>query len=189
MTATLKLEPQQKIYTVEEYFEFEKQSEIRHEYVNGKLIAMPGELLPNIKISQNCFRILDDIFEDKGCDTYIFNAKMAVNINNRYRYPDVVVTCQKEPDIRMIQFPSLIVEVLSEGTKHVDKVDKLKEYRTLPTVQYYILVDSEKVEVTVYSRKGKQWAHEIYTSLDEIIPLPFYNVQLPLIKMYKGLEF
>ncbi len=189
MTATLILEPQQKIYTIEEYFEFEKHSEIRHEYVDGKLIAMPGELLPNIKISQNCFRALDDLFENKGCDTYIFNAKMAVNINNRYRYPAVVVTCQKEPDIRMIQFPSLVVEVLSEGTKHVDKGDKLKEYRTLSTVQYYLLVDSEKAEVTVYSRKDKQWAHKIYTELDDVIPLPFYDVQLPLKKLYKGLEF
>ena len=189
MTSTLILEPRQKTYTVEEYFEFEKQSEIRHEYVDGKLIAIPGELLPNIEISQNCFRTLADLFEDRGCETYIFNAKMAVNINNRYRYPDVVVTCEPEPDLRMVQFPSLVVEVLSNGTEHVDKGDKLREYRTLPTVQYYLMVASDKVRVTVHSRKDNQWVRKEYSALNDIIPLPFFDTNLPVNRIYKGLSF
>ena len=189
MTSALILEPQQKIYTVEEYFEFEKQSEIRHEYVNGKLIPMPGELLTNIKISQNYFRLLTDIFEDKGCETYIFNAKMAVNIQNSYRYPDVVVTCQTEPDERVVQFPYLIVEVLSEGTKHVDRGDKLNEYRTLSTLQYYLLVDSERIAVTVYSRKDSHWIKKEYSKIDDTIPLTFFANEIPLKKIYKGLSF
>ena len=189
MAPVLTLEAPQKTYTVEEYFEFEKHSEIRHEFVNGKLIAMPGELLPNIKISQNCFKTLDALFEDKGCETYIFNAKTSVNIDNRYRYPDVVVTCQKEPDMRMVQFPSLLVEVLSEGTEHVDKGDKLREYQTMPTVQYYLLVSSEKAHVTVYSRKDKQWSRKEYSKMNEAIPLPFFNTELPLSRIYKGLGF
>lgn len=189
MTSTLILEPQQKTYTVEEYFEFEKQSEIRHEYVNGRLIAMPGESLPNIKISQNCFRTLADLFEDRGCETYIFNAKTVVNIKNRYRYPDVVVTCEREPDSRMVQFPSLLVEVLSAGTEHIDKGDKLHEYRALPTVQYYLMVASDKVHVTVHSRKDNQWIRKEYAALTDVIALPFFDTSLPLSKIYRGLGF
>lgn len=189
MTSTLILEPRQKTYTVEEYFEFEKHSEIRHEYVNGRLIAMPGESLPNIEISQNCFRTLADLFEDKGCKTYIFNAKTAVNIKSRYRYPDVVVTCEHEPDLRMVQFPSLLVEVLSEGTQHVDKGDKLREYSAMSTVQYYLMVASDKVHVTVHSRKDNQWVKKEYKMLEDTIPLPFFDTTLPVSKIYKGLGF
>ena len=189
MTLALILEASHKTYTVEEYFEFEKHSEIRHEFVDGKVIAMPGELLPNIEISQNCFRTISDLFEDKGCETYIFNAKMAVNINNRYRYPDVVVTCEHEPDLRMIQFPSLVVEVLSEGTQHVDKGDKLREYQSMPTVQYYLLVASDSIQVTLYSRIGKNWQEEMFKTADDSVPLPFFDTNLPLKKIYKGLNF
>lgn len=48
--------------------------------------------------------------------------------NNRYGYPDVVVTCEEDADEYMIQVPCAVFEVLSESTEDVKVGDKLEEY-------------------------------------------------------------
>jgi Uma2 family endonuclease len=180
-----------KIYTVEEYFEIDAISEVKYEFVNGKLIEMPGEPLPNLRIGQNCFKKLSTQLDDKGCETFIFGAKTVVEKKAKYRYPDVVVTCKEEPDERFIQFPSLLLEVLSPGTEGIDKTDKLREYRNIPTVQYYLLVASKEISVQVYTRNGdpRKWIFEEFTELDEVIALPHLNVELKLKDVYKGVNF
>ena len=48
------LESPIKRYTADEYFELEKSSDIKHEFVNGQIIAMPGESKIANTIALNC---------------------------------------------------------------------------------------------------------------------------------------
>ena len=57
-----------KKYSVEEYFELEKTSEIRHEFINGELIAMPGESKKANKIARKIVRLLEDKINSKVFD-------------------------------------------------------------------------------------------------------------------------
>ena len=180
-----------KIYTVEEYFEIDAISEVKYEFVNGKLIEMPGEPIPNLRITQNCYKKLSLQLDDKGCEVFVFNAKTVIEKKTKYRYPDVVVTCKDEPDERFIQFPSILLEVLSPGTEGVDKTDKLREYRSIPSVQHYIIVASKEVSVQVYSRNGdpRKWIFEDFTELEDVVILPSLNAQLRLRDIYRGVNF
>ena len=49
--------------TVNEYLELEKHSEVRHEYVDGELLAMAGEKKRHNRIAGKIFRLLADIAE------------------------------------------------------------------------------------------------------------------------------
>ena len=80
--------------TPEQYLVAEKLSEVRHEFVDGVMHAMAGDKKRNNRIVKRLVRLLDQEAEARGCDVFFTVVKMRVP-NNRYRYPDVAVTCEE----------------------------------------------------------------------------------------------
>lgn len=151
--------------TVEEYFKWEAQQELRHEYIDGAIFAMTGGSIPHTKIYLNFYRVLYPHLRQRGCDAYVSDVKVMAN-QSRYFYPDLVITCDPE-DFKsrdFVQYPKVIVEVLSPSTASHDRGEKFKYYRQIPTLQEYVLVDSESTSVEVYHRgDGKMWLYYAYT--------------------------
>ena len=87
------------------------------------------------------------------------DAKVSVSEKGPYFYPDVVVSCEERDRraLKMVQYPCLILEVLSPGTEGYGRGDKFKFYRRLKTLQEYVLVDAEKLSVECYrlNERGK----------------------------------
>ena len=79
--------------TPEEYLEWEAQQEFRHEYVEGKILAMTGASLPHIDITLSFYRALYSHLRQRGCRAYVSDAKVKDSKNNRYFYPDLVISC------------------------------------------------------------------------------------------------
>jgi hypothetical protein len=75
--------------------------------------------------------------------------------------------------------PLLIVEVLSESTAKTDRSAKLNEYRLIPSLQYYLIVDQESCFVEIYIREGKRWYVELYDKMEDIIALPYFGIEIP----------
>jgi Uma2 family endonuclease len=67
-----------------------------------------------------------------------------------------------------IQFPTLIVEVLSPSTEMHDRVRKFRFYQQCLTIKEYVLINQYRKEVEIYSRIDAEWKYRIYTSGDEI---------------------
>lgn len=109
-----------------------------------------------------------------------------------YFYPDLIVSCHPE-DInarKFIQNPKLIVEVLSPGTSGKDRGEKFRYYLTIPSLQEYILIDSEKISVERYCRgEGRMWLYYPYTTGD-MITLSSIAFEFPIEMLYDsvGLE-
>jgi Uma2 family endonuclease len=194
MTATIAIAPQfqtsLRLMTEEEYLAFEIPSEVRHEFINGKIIDMPGELLHNNKISKRLTRLLDPQIEANGYESYLLVARVRISnaVENiaRYRYPDVVITGENEPDTRMVQFPSLIAEVLSPSTEWMDRGKKMREYKSIPSLQYYLLVSADEIQVEVYRRSGKSWLVDDYSNADDVIDLSQIGATLRVGDIYDG---
>ena len=119
-----------KIYTVEEYFELERHSDVRHEFVNGKLYEMPGESKIANKIAGNIYIELRRIFDDTESDVFQHDVKMVVRDGKIYRYPDVVVAADgsSEDDLFHLRQPIIAVEVFSEDSEHRDNVIKCQVF-------------------------------------------------------------
>ncbi len=179
------------IYTVEAYFELEKTQEIRHEFVHGKLIPLIGESLNVNKITTNCFLQLREQFLNKGCEIYLLTVRLIVEIGGIYRYPDLVLSCEDEKDTHATQNPCLIIETLTPGIEKTDIGDKLLEYTTLPSLKYYLLIHQDERIVEVYERNDteKGWHFQIYTALENAIPLKKLDGVLEINKIYKGIKF
>ncbi len=179
----------EKLYTVEEYFELEKNSEVKHEYVNGILYEMAGESKKANKLNRRITRLLEDQIDGRVFDIFTHEVKLAVNLEKIYRYPDIVVapTVDDEDDYFVTQ-PLLVVEVLSPGTESVDRGDKLAEYLSLPSLQSYWLVSKNKPFIEVYSRGSKRWEYEFFDQFGDLVDVSALPFQVTLREVYAGIS-
>jgi Uma2 family endonuclease len=182
----------QRIYTVEEYFEIENTSEIRHEFENGILIPMPGETLNANEIAQNFITALQRILRKNGFRMFGHDIRTIVHERRLYRYPDVVVSASNTiKDIRNVTEPVLVVEVLSESTEDVDRNKKFRQYTALPSLQYYLMIHQDMALIEFYQRKGESNTFEFnfFDKLSETINLPMLGTLISLEDIYEGIEF
>jgi Uma2 family endonuclease len=174
--------------TIEEYLPWELDQDIRYEYINGEVFAMTGGTIPHNDITLNLYTALHPHLRPRGCRINVSDVKVQVTSKGPYFYPDLIVSCHPE-DInarKFIQNPKLIIEVLSPGTSGRDRGEKFRYYLTMPTLQEYILIDSEKISVERYCRgEGRMWLYYPYTTGD-IITLSSIEFEFPIEMLYDG---
>ena len=177
--------------TVEEYLEWEIQQDVRYEYVNGEVFAMTGGTIPHNDIALNFYRALYPHLRSRGCRVNVSDVKVQVSPKSPYYYPDVIVSCDPI-DLnarKFIQSPKLIAEVLSPGTSGRDRGEKFKNYLKKPSLQEYILIDSEQIAVERYCRgEGRMWLYYPYT-VGDIITLSSIELEFPIEILYEGVVF
>lgn len=178
--------PQPQKMTVEAYLDWEPRQELRYEFVGGEVFAMTGGTLPHNDIAINLLTALRPHIRAQGCRINIADAKVHVS-SSIYRYPDLVVSCddRDKTAVNAIQYPKLIVEVLSPGTEALDRGDKFKEYRSLPSLQEYVLISSTEINVETYRRgKGRLWLYTAYQYPD-VIELESIGFEFPIHLLYE----
>ena len=171
--------------TPEQYLEAEKLSETRHEFVDGVMHAMAEDKKRNNRVVGRLYRLLADKAEAKGCDVFFTVVKMRVP-NNRYRYPDVVVTCEDDANEYMIEAPCAVFEVLSDSTEDVDVGEKLEEYLKIPSVQHYVLLRQDRAFGMVYARDGAEWRFSLLEGTGSF-DVPCIGATLTLEGIYAGI--
>ena len=174
--------------TVEEYIQLELQSQIRHEFINGQLIELPGEKDINNQIAIYICTFLVQHLIPKGFQVYINDVKVATPDSSKYFYPDVFAT--REPRNETNQYikfePEIIVEVISPSTHITDTVDKYIAYTSIPSLKYYLIVEPETIYVTLFSKNTEEkWEAMTFIRNTDILHLPKLNIALPLNEIYK----
>jgi Uma2 family endonuclease len=172
--------------TVEAYLEFEKSAEVRHEFVDGSMLAMAGSSLRHNEIIFRIRALLTSFAQAKKCVIATESLRVMTKAT-RYRYPDVVVSCAPQNDECSIDQPCFIAEVLSESTANTDNNAKLEEYTRLPSLQRYAIIAQDVRRVIVYKRNADGWGVEILEAGE--IDVPCLETKLSLDQIYAGLEF
>jgi Uma2 family endonuclease len=182
--------PDRLLMSPEEYLAWEEAQQERHEYWDGEVVAMSGGTKKHNRVSGNCFKALDSILADRNCEVYISDIKTQISGNRKYFYPDVVVTCdQRDRDAQLVQYPCLIIEVLSPSTESVDRGAKFSYYRQFETLQDYILIQPEQPIVEAFSRnEAGKWELSDY-GLEDSIPLQSLNCSIAVNNLYDRITF
>lgn len=169
----------------QEYLQGELYSQIKHEFVAGEVFAMVRASASHNLISGNIFAELRSHLKGKPCRPYINDMK--VKIAENFYYPDVVVDCSDiSNDAYFVETPILIVEVLSASTKNYDKTFKLQQYKNIPTLQEYVMIEQETQLVEVVSRLDGWQPH--YYELGESFILQSVGLQMSVADVYDGLK-
>lgn len=174
--------------SVEDYLANEEGGELRHEYIDGQLYAMTGASDRHGLIVSNLVAGLRPLTRGRGCQLFASDMKVRLRIAEQdiFYYPDLLLSC--EPDDRETYFrtkPCMIVEVLSESTERIDRREKFPAYKTLPTLQDYLLVSQTRREVW-HHRRSRDWAAEVLTDGD--LSLDCLEIRLPLESLYEEIE-
>jgi len=170
-----------------EWRELEKQTGLRHEYLDGFVYAMAGESRRHNTIVGNLLEVLRPIARARGCDVFFETVSTEIEGGRSYYYPDLVVTCDpSDDDPYEVRRPCLIVEVLSPSTAGKDKREKLRAYTDLPTLERYILIDQEARRVEVYRKHSWNWTYQELEGHGEF-DVPCLGVSVTLEQIYAGL--
>ncbi len=107
-------------------------------------------------------------------------------------YPDIMVvseplTCQEGRKDTLIN-PVLITEVLSSSTANYDREEKFAAYRTIATVQEYLLISQEKCYIEHFQKEGDRWLFTAYET-DTIIHLNSLRVEVEIADIYNKVIF
>ncbi|BAZ00924.1 hypothetical protein NIES37_49220 [Tolypothrix tenuis PCC 7101] len=173
--------------TIEEYLAWEPLQDLRYEYVNGEVFAMTGGTIPHNDIALNLYTALRPHLRARGCRVNVSDVKVQLTPTSAYYYPDVVVSCDPQ-DLnarKFIQNPKIIAEVLSPGTSSKDRGEKFTNYLQMPSLQEYLLIDSEKISVERYCRgEGRMWLYYPYTEGD-IVTLSSIEFEIAIALLYE----
>ena len=173
----------------EEFLAFERSADRKHEFVDGYAYAwgdqgvgLAGANRRHNRIVQRIAAQLQNAAEAAGCD--VFGPDMLLRLGNAAYYPDVQLIC--DPNDRHEQYtqrPCLIVEVESDSTLRVDHTEKLAAYRTISTVQAYLIVSQRERLVTRHWRDDLAlW--QLETISGGTVPIPCIAALLDLETVY-----
>ncbi len=148
---------------------------------------MAGASDAHVTVSGNVFASLKAHLRGTPCRAYIADMKVQVESADAFFYPDVMVTCSatdaQHPDAK--HEPTLVVEVLSPTTAAYDRGLKFEYYRTLPTLQEYVLIDPERHSVEVFRRnEANQWVLHPFGANAEV-EFASVNLRLPMAAVYE----
>jgi Uma2 family endonuclease len=81
--------------TRDEYIINEINSEVKHEYMEGEIVAMAGASFNHNFIFANLMNKIGVFLEDKNC--YVLGADLRVTtlFFDSYMYPDITIVCDK----------------------------------------------------------------------------------------------
>ena len=175
--------------SVVEYLHDEELSAAKNEYINGTVHAMAGGTVGHGGIGRNITTALQTLLRGKPCRPH--NSDVAVHLSQnrdeRYYYPDASVTCgTQDLSARALENPVVIFEVLSPTTARIDQTEKKDAYLGCESIQHYVIVDPERVNVVIYSREADGWKMTAYDELTDALALTAIEVTLSLAEIYEG---
>lgn len=170
MVANIKYTPEW--MSEEDYLSSELEREIKHEYIDGYIYAMAGTSKNHQRIAMNISAKLSNFLIDKSCEPFASDIK--VKVGSKFFYPDVMVVCNDNDHDYYTETPVIIVEVLSKLTRRTDETIKKIAYQSIPTLQEYVLIEQDFVDVEV-CRRREGWASSHYFLGDNV---PFESVGL-----------
>lgn len=180
--------------TLPEYLQLERDTDQKHEYHNGEVYALAGGSLEHALIIGNCYAAIRSQLEGKDCKPIVNDAKLHIQSQNKYVYPDVMVVCgpiEKSEDHKdALVNPAVIVEVLSESTSGYDRGDKFYFYRQIPSLKEYVLIAQDRPVVEVYFKQegSDLWRISRYEGTETTIQLRSLGIQIRMEELYFDLE-
>jgi Uma2 family endonuclease len=185
--------PKQK-YTLEEYFEIERESEEKYEYWDGNVWSMAGASPAHERIVSNAIFHLRTIL-GRNCSVFGSNLKVKVPVYNPYRYPDLSVYCgqgiyETMGKMEVLTNPQMLIEVLSPSTEAFDRGDKFTYYKSIESFTEYILIAVNRPHVTQFIKQNeREWIQREAVGLDESMFSPTFNIEVLLSEIYLDVEF
>ena len=164
--------------TFDEFLDWERHQETKHEFVNGAPVAMAGGTEAHNVAQGNLFAAALTKLRGGPCRPFT---------------SDMTIDCgQRNPANLAAPMPVAVFEVLSPDTQREDRTLKLADYNATPSIAHYVLVEPSQPLVHVYSRGPHGdflLRPQEVRGLDGNLELPAVPLTLTMAEVYEGLDF
>lgn len=175
-----------------EYLELERQAPNKSEYYKGEIFAMAGATKEHNKIVASIISTVGQQLKGKKCSFFPSDIRVHNNFIGFYTYPDVTIVCCKEEyfddNFDTLLNPTVIFEVLSAATEDYDRGTKFKLYRSIASLQNYVMVSSTEYAAEIYTRSNDNWILSTTRDKKDSILISSINLNLALSDIYAQVD-
>lgn len=180
--------------TEEEYLQREQNSSVKHEYYGGYVYAMAGASENHNLIAMNIAAILHGLVRGRPCRAYPSDMRIKVMATGLHTYPDFAIVCGQSqftsPDKRdTLINPTAIIEILSPSIESYDRGEKFQHYRTIDSLQEYILIAQNKPHVERFVRHTNEWGLSDSIGVDAAFHIGALQADIALAAIYEQVAF
>jgi Uma2 family endonuclease len=179
--------------SAQDYFVLERAADWKHEYVDGEVREMAHPSRWHCIVTGNVAASLHDQLAARAEQVFASQMRVRISDTGAYLYPDVVVACGdiqfEDAEVDTLLNPTVVIEVLSPSTEAYDRGAKFGHYRTIPSVQEYVLIAQDRLSMQRYLRQGDAWLWVEVNRPGEVLELPSTGCQLPVDAVYEKVDF
>lgn len=180
--------------TAEEYLAFERDADVRHEFLDGEVYAMAGESLSHSRVCSNLLREAGNKLMGRSCEALSPNMKVRTSAASLFAYPDLTIVCG-EPQLHdskkdVLTNPKVIFEVLSPSTEKYDRTTKFLRFRMgNETLSDYILVSQDRPFVEHFCKQSDgNWLYRSFNKIEDVLDIESVAIELSLAEIYDRVE-
>jgi len=182
-----------KAMSTEEFLAWQLEQDRLYELVDGQprlpLKMMTGATRNHDRVTVNALGLLFNQLRGKPCRPCTDDIAVQIPAGN-IRRPDLLVDCGKGgPKDMLAADPRLVIEVLSPSTMEFDRLVKLEEYKTVPSINTILLINTEAPQTSIHRRQKAGWDFHMIEDIEATIEFADIGAALTLRDLYDGVEF
>ncbi|MCG8352648.1 MAG: Uma2 family endonuclease [Chloroflexales bacterium] len=184
----------QAVFTEADYLAFERTSDQKHEYYDGVIAAEAGGSATHNRVTMNAINSLYNQLQNRPYTVYSSDMRVKIPQKNSYVYPDVSVVCGQErfddTGQEILINPIVIIEVLSPSTERHDRGKTFELYRTIDSLQEYLLIAQDAKRIDHFMRQlDNLWIFASFGEEEEQLFLPSIECTLQISTVYHNISF
>lgn len=180
----------ERVYSVDEYFEIEAGSAVRHNFSRGKVERLDGGATENhISICWNLVGLLGAALKGKSCKGFSRDMRVEAVPGEFYFFPDIAVALLPIDLVRTnasptLKNPTVIIEVTSPSTDSHDRGRKYLEAIKISSLCEYFLISDDAATVERRSRLSHGWSVSVASDWHEYMTIESLKMSIPLTEIY-----
>ncbi len=180
--------------TAAEYLAIERDAPFKSEFYAGEMFAMSGASPAHNFIKDNLIVALGNALRGSGCRTLSSDQRVRVSPTGLYTYPDILILCgpgeyATEDDHTLLN-PKVVIEVLSDSTRGYDRGAKARQYKRIPSLEEYVLVEQDEPVIDRFVRlPDGGWLETTVEGVDAEFAFATVAVRVRLADVYAGVTF
>jgi Uma2 family endonuclease len=183
-----------KYYSEEDFLTIERLSKTKNEYYRGEIFAMSGASFQHNQISSTLITGVHSHLKGKSCNIFGSDLRVHTQLKSFYTYPDAVVICGEpvfvDNEFDTIINPAILFEILSRSTEEYDRTIKFDFYKNIPTLKQYVLIDSQKMLIEVFTKQADGfWLSQKFSNPEDEWILTTIDYKGSVKEVYEGVVF
>jgi Uma2 family endonuclease len=188
--------PEQPRLTPQDFLVWERKQRLKHEFIDGKIYTMGGASKKHNKITFNINGLLWFIQQTlTNFEAFTTHMRTYAPLKKSYFYPDIVTVKGQDEyldsEFDTLTNPTVVIEVASKSTKSYDKSKKFDFYRSIPSLEEYVLVSQTEFYISHFYKNAQQeWViGDILTQPSDVLKIKSLPIELRLGDIYRGIDF